>query len=206
MKCNSCGANYKLLDNACPYCGKENAIGMFWNGEIKTSLEKNEEVREDISRRIPVVTYTKVIHRILTLEIIVLLIWTIFLAPRMIGRIKSDTKDAFAIFNEKCMVIEDMNINGKYDDTYLYNDLADALTYGADILNDRDDYVDVLGWSIHVPHGEEYKNRVMDRLKYEFLLTDEEIENVKTQYIHSEFLPNMFSEIAARNGWEVTYD
>lgn len=48
MKCKSCGAEYKLRDPECPYCGRENKLGKYWSWQENTAQRNYEGTKKEV--------------------------------------------------------------------------------------------------------------------------------------------------------------
>ncbi len=48
MKCKSCGADYKLKDKECPYCGSQNQLGKYWSRQERKAQKDYEGIKKDV--------------------------------------------------------------------------------------------------------------------------------------------------------------
>lgn len=48
MKCKSCGADYKMREPECPYCGRENKLGKYWSRQEHTAQRSYEEIKKEV--------------------------------------------------------------------------------------------------------------------------------------------------------------
>ncbi len=74
MKCPNCGANYRLLDRTCPYCGTNNALGNIWGTRVDDAKRDLEATRENVRKITPAYVYTRAIHWVLILEILLFVV------------------------------------------------------------------------------------------------------------------------------------
>lgn len=86
MKCKSCGADYKLRDSECPYCGRENTLGKIWNVQEHTAQKKYEGVKKDVITNGIIYVINKILNAIIGVMIgIIILVMVILFISCYIG-------------------------------------------------------------------------------------------------------------------------
>lgn len=82
MKCKSCGADYKLREPECPYCGRENKLGKYWSWQERTAQKNYEGVKKDVITNGTLYVINKVLNAIIgvMLGLMVLIVVIIFIA------------------------------------------------------------------------------------------------------------------------------
>lgn len=93
MKCKACGADYKLRDLECPYCGRENRLGKYWNWQESTAQKRYEGTKKDVLKSGPLYVIDKVLNGILAvmlalLVVTVVILFIVYFIEEGIGKVK----------------------------------------------------------------------------------------------------------------------
>lgn len=94
MKCKSCGADYKLRDPECPYCGRENKLGKYWSWQEHTAQKKYEGVKKEVITSGTLYVINKMLNAVLAVMIalIVLVIAILFISSYIGDSVEKLTK------------------------------------------------------------------------------------------------------------------
>lgn len=104
MKCESCGGNYSHSEIKCPYCGKENNIGLKWREQEQTAKTRLERLEQRINQFIPLHILDKVLNGIIIFCGVAIAL-TIFLSE---SEMFQDFKNKIKRANADVSVLEEM--------------------------------------------------------------------------------------------------
>lgn len=82
MKCVNCGASYPDIKEQCPYCGRENKLGKYWNWQERTAQNNYEGVKKDVITNGTLYVINKILNAIMGVMIglMVLIVVITFIA------------------------------------------------------------------------------------------------------------------------------
>lgn len=99
MKCKSCGADYKLRDPECPYCGRENKLGKHRNWQERTAQKRYEGVKQDVINNGILYVFNKMLNAIIgvMVGVIILGIVVLFITFYIEEEIRKQAKNQVSI-------------------------------------------------------------------------------------------------------------
>lgn len=117
MKCKSCGADYKMREPECPYCGSENKIGKYWSRQEKTAQRQYEGTKKEIMKSGSLYVVNKMLNAAIgvMLVLIILALVITFIACQVEEGIQKVKKSKVSEEQLKSLYVEE-----NYEQLYCY--------------------------------------------------------------------------------------
>ena len=142
MICKNCGANYKLRELRCPYCGTENGLGRIWLMRRNETIKRFEAEKREAKQRFVPYVVSKLVNRLILLFAICCIVMVgvlIHAAVRKYGGSASADakKKAMALYEDD----EFYELHEYMSDNNLYGKVPDYVTQAAALAYDYNEFL-----------------------------------------------------------------
>lgn len=120
MRCKNCGAHYRTLQLACPYCDTENLLGRIWQKQRSDAELEYERTSSAVNKVTNPFVLNRVLNRILLVEIVLAFLSVVMVAGYFLIKDYVRSHPGSARRNEIMTEINELYDKGDHYQMYTY--------------------------------------------------------------------------------------